>query len=172
MLRLTSTIIPCGAAALREKSCSNGVTRAAHSLESSEESFTLETRCMASDSAAESSGTLLISKAFLSVKAKQGRTRSKAPRAANAMAYNMHGMTLGCRSSSQSYVLAVGHLGKARPSAGLTRKKRFSTSFERSYSRLVSNVAQSQQQSTDGGKRRQKREVKVKFLNKALYLQR
>ena len=116
---------------------------------------------MASDSAAESSGNLLISKAFLSAKAKQGRTRSKAQRAADAMAYSMHGMTLGCRGRSPSYVLAVGHLGKARPSAGLTRKRRLSASFERSGSRLVSNVAQSQQQSADGVKRRQKREVKV-----------
>ncbi|CAK0786996.1 hypothetical protein CVIRNUC_010212 [Coccomyxa viridis] len=76
------------------------------------------------------------------------------------MAYSMHGMTLGCRSRSPSYVLAVGHLGKARPSAGLSWKRRLSASFERSRSRLVSNVAQSQQQSTDAGKRRQKREVK------------
>ena len=125
---------------------------------------------MASDSAAESSGNLLISMAFLSVKAEQGRTRSKAPRAADAMAYSMHGMTLGCRSSSPSYVLAVGHLGKARPSAGLARNRRLSASIERSCSRVVINVAQSQQQSKDGGKRRQKREVKVNFLY-GLYLQ-
>ena len=125
---------------------------------------------MAGDSAAESSGNLLISKAFLSVAAKQASTtRSKAPRAADAMAYSMHGMTLGCRSRSPSYVLAVGHLGKARPSAGLTRKRRPPASFERSCSRLISNVAQSQQQSTDAGKRRQKREVKVKVLNKLMF---
>ena len=124
---------------------------------------------MSTDSAAESSGNLLTSKAFLSVEAEQLRTRSKALRAADAMAYSMHGMTLGCRSSSQSYVLAVGHLGKARPSAGMTRTRRLSASCERSYSRLVSNVAQSQQQSTDGGKRRQKREVKVKSLNQLTF---
>ena len=124
---------------------------------------------MAGDSAAESSGNLLISKAFLSVAAEQASTRSKAPRAADAMAYSMHGMTLGCRSRSPSYVLAVGHLGKARPSAGLTWNRRLSASFERSRSRLVSNVAQSQQQSTDAGKRRQKREVKVKFLNELIF---
>ena len=119
---------------------------------------------MASDSAAESSRDLLISEASLLVKADQKRRRSKSPRVADAMSYSMNGMTLGCRSSSQSYVLAVGHLGRARPSAGLTKKGRIAAPFERSYSRLVSNVAQSQQQSTDSGKIQRKREVKVKLL--------